>query len=345
MEWGASIIRAIEQCRVMVLIFSGNANQSQQIRREGERAVNKGRSIVTMRIEDIEPDQSLEYFIGSLHWLDALTKPLAQHLTRLTDAVAALIDLPAPPVNLPAPPKWAARPMRDEGGPPSSSALSQPGMRWAMIGGAAVIAVALVYGVLTTLQKPGSVSVTTTPGSVSVTATRGEAYSVPSSQQAQTQSAAKPPPAQTGAKPQAQELVQHKCEAADLDACSAWIRLDPNSIDAYVSRGYAYYIKHLYDQAIADYTKAITLKPNSYSAYYLRGAAYRDKGLYDQAIADYTKMVTLFPTDDNYYYARADVYEKKGLRDQAITDYRAALRIAPKNWQALDGLKRLGAAP
>ena len=41
-DWGESIINAIESSRIMILIFSKNANQSSQIKREVERAVNKG---------------------------------------------------------------------------------------------------------------------------------------------------------------------------------------------------------------------------------------------------------------------------------------------------------------
>ena len=41
-EWGEAIIEAINQCRVMVLIFSTNANESSQIRREVERALLVG---------------------------------------------------------------------------------------------------------------------------------------------------------------------------------------------------------------------------------------------------------------------------------------------------------------
>src|SRR5262247_1823569 len=37
-EWGAAIIKAIDQCRAIVLIFSSSANNSRQIRREVERA-------------------------------------------------------------------------------------------------------------------------------------------------------------------------------------------------------------------------------------------------------------------------------------------------------------------
>jgi len=41
-DWGESIINAIESSRIMVLIFSQSVNASPQIKREVERAVNKG---------------------------------------------------------------------------------------------------------------------------------------------------------------------------------------------------------------------------------------------------------------------------------------------------------------
>jgi hypothetical protein len=75
-EWGAAIIEGINESRVMVLVFSAHANDSPQIRREAERAVHKGIAIIPLRIENIVPTQSLEYFIGTVHWLDALTPPM-----------------------------------------------------------------------------------------------------------------------------------------------------------------------------------------------------------------------------------------------------------------------------
>jgi hypothetical protein len=45
-EWGEAIIEGINHCRVLILIFSANANDSPQIRREVERAVSKGVPII-----------------------------------------------------------------------------------------------------------------------------------------------------------------------------------------------------------------------------------------------------------------------------------------------------------
>jgi hypothetical protein len=91
MEWSECIIDAIEECRVMVLVFTTNANESPQIRREVERAVNRGVAILPLRIEDILPGRALEYFIGNVHWLDAMTPPLESHLQNLAGTVKILL--------------------------------------------------------------------------------------------------------------------------------------------------------------------------------------------------------------------------------------------------------------
>jgi TIR domain-containing protein len=95
-EWSASIIKAIDQCSAMVLIFSQNANNSRQIRREVERAITVGIPLVPVRIEDVVPTESLAYFMGTVHWLDAMTPPFENHLVKLADALKALLQARAP---------------------------------------------------------------------------------------------------------------------------------------------------------------------------------------------------------------------------------------------------------
>ncbi len=75
----------------MVLIFSSQANISNQIHREVERAVSKGIAIIPLRIEDVAPTSAMEYYLGAIHWLDALTPPLESHLQRLTEFVKAYL--------------------------------------------------------------------------------------------------------------------------------------------------------------------------------------------------------------------------------------------------------------
>lgn len=102
-DWGESIIDAIESSRIMVLIFSRNADASPQIKREVERAVNKGVYIIPFRVDDIPPTKSLEYFISTSQWMDAFSPPLERHLDTLAKTVKAVLKTPAvPDPNAPA---------------------------------------------------------------------------------------------------------------------------------------------------------------------------------------------------------------------------------------------------
>jgi hypothetical protein len=112
MEWGEGIIDGIQRSKLMVLVFSSSANASPQIRREVERAVNKGLPIIPFRIEEVMPSRSLEYFLSSPHWLDALTPPVEAHIQKLVDSVKTLLartDGAATQTAPPLPPPSRAR--------------------------------------------------------------------------------------------------------------------------------------------------------------------------------------------------------------------------------------------
>lgn len=99
LEYGAAIIDAIDRCRVMVLIFSSSANDSPQVRREIERAASKGFAILPVRIEEVLPTKSMEYFLGDIHWLDAMTPPIEKHLQQLAVTIKALLNASAAAAN------------------------------------------------------------------------------------------------------------------------------------------------------------------------------------------------------------------------------------------------------
>ena len=90
-EWGAAIIDALKESRAMVLVFSSGSNESDQVKREVERSVHQGIAVVPFRIEDVLPNKTLEYFISTQHWLDALTPPLEDHLAHLAETITVLL--------------------------------------------------------------------------------------------------------------------------------------------------------------------------------------------------------------------------------------------------------------
>jgi len=92
-DWAGAIIGALGTCKVMILIFSSHSNDSPQVSREVKRAFEKGVTVIPFRIEDVNPSESLEYYMGSVHWLDALTKPMEQHIDRLVPLIEAVLGL------------------------------------------------------------------------------------------------------------------------------------------------------------------------------------------------------------------------------------------------------------
>jgi hypothetical protein len=90
MEYGAAIIQGIETSRALVLVLSEHSNDSQFVRKEVERAVSKVKPVLPVRIREITPSGSLEFFISSAQWVDAWRSPMEQHLSGLVQAIRAL---------------------------------------------------------------------------------------------------------------------------------------------------------------------------------------------------------------------------------------------------------------
>ena len=85
--YSKALINAIDASCLFILVFSSNTNESPHIEREISRAVNKGLIIIPFRIEEVEPSDGMQYYIGTPHWLDAITRPLEEHLLRLAETV------------------------------------------------------------------------------------------------------------------------------------------------------------------------------------------------------------------------------------------------------------------
>ena len=184
------ITRAIQQSKVMLLIFSGHSNNSEQVLREVQLATDSRLPIIRFRIEDVALTDDLKYFLSSPHWLDALTPPLSTHIARLELAIkellgssvevtgkdvaideapraeprAATVAVPAAaaPV-LPPPPPLPVAPPAPKERPAAAAKSFNP---WPLIAVAAIIVVGAVVGgtfLLLRSSKPSAPQASTTP--------------------------------------------------------------------------------------------------------------------------------------------------------------------------------------
>src|SRR5215212_243764 len=89
-DYGQAIIDGIEQSRALVLILSDQSNDSMFVKKEVERAVSKTKPVLPVRIREVTPSGSLEFFISSAQWVDAFRSPMEQHLLPLVNAIKSL---------------------------------------------------------------------------------------------------------------------------------------------------------------------------------------------------------------------------------------------------------------
>lgn len=90
-DWTASIMDGINQCRVMVMVFSGHTNRSAHVHREVSHAFKRGLIVIPFRVEEIEASERFEYYLESVQWLNAFPPPIEQYFPRLTERATCLL--------------------------------------------------------------------------------------------------------------------------------------------------------------------------------------------------------------------------------------------------------------
>jgi hypothetical protein len=90
-DWAEAIVDAIAGSKLMLLVFSSNANTSSQINRELSVAANNDVPVIPFRIEEIQPSKKLQYYLSTPHWIDAIPPPVENHLDFLATSIRGLL--------------------------------------------------------------------------------------------------------------------------------------------------------------------------------------------------------------------------------------------------------------
>jgi tetratricopeptide (TPR) repeat protein len=118
------------------------------------------------------------------------------------------------------------------------------------------------------------------------------------------------------------------------------IRLKPDFARAYCNRGLARLKKSDYEGALADLSVGIEKEADLPFCYFVRGEVHYGGGRYKEAVEDFTAGIRLSPNPQGYEN-RGKSLERLGERGRALSDYQAALKMAPDNKNAQEGVKRL----
>lgn len=97
-EWAGEITKALREASVCIFLFSKNSNQSKQVAKEIQIAIDNEVVIIPIRIDNVEMNDVLTYYLATMHWLleydeknlldrveKALLDPEATHLRQNVD--------------------------------------------------------------------------------------------------------------------------------------------------------------------------------------------------------------------------------------------------------------------
>jgi TolB-like protein len=100
-QYADSIVGAINEARVVVLLLSQYAVASSHVGREVERAASKRKPIIAFRIDAATLSRALEYFLSQSQWIDVPAIGMPTALVKLTEAVehGSLQSVPADPID------------------------------------------------------------------------------------------------------------------------------------------------------------------------------------------------------------------------------------------------------
>ena len=91
-EWVTAITKALEDCKLQVLIYTEDSNTSRQVMNEVAMAFNAGKTIVPFRLSEEKMSSEFEYYLTRVHWLDAITPPLQEKIKDLREYVDIILS-------------------------------------------------------------------------------------------------------------------------------------------------------------------------------------------------------------------------------------------------------------
>ena len=113
-----SIVRAIRAAKVMILVFSANSNNSEEIKKELVLAGQSRLAVIPVRVEDVAPEEAFAYEFATRQWIDVFEdwESSVQRVVRQLSMVGVIpfvgpgapasepnVTAPTPPVETPEP--------------------------------------------------------------------------------------------------------------------------------------------------------------------------------------------------------------------------------------------------
>ncbi len=99
-------------------------------------------------------------------------------------------------------------------------------------------------------------------------------------------------------------------------------------------RGLEYMKQNMYEEAIAEFNRALEINPTWFPAYYNRAISYANSHRNEEALSDFNYVIAHYQTHADAYFNRGILQENLGNYAQAIQDYTETIALRPDFIQA-----------
>ncbi len=123
-------------------------------------------------------------------------------------------------------------------------------------------------------------------------------------------------------------------EEEALNDFTGAISFDVNHWRAIHNRGVSYATLGKSKEALADFSRALELNRNYANTWFNRAELRADRGEFGRAITDYTEAIRLSPKEAAFYTGRGRSYQRIGRPREAIEDINMAARLDPNDAKA-----------
>ncbi|HWA61891.1 MAG TPA: toll/interleukin-1 receptor domain-containing protein, partial [Caulobacteraceae bacterium] len=94
-----AIVRAIRKVKLMLLVFTANSNNSEEMNKELALASQQKLAVVPLRIEDVAPNDAFRYEFATRQWIDFFADwELA--MDQLSSQIANVVGVAAQPIPI-----------------------------------------------------------------------------------------------------------------------------------------------------------------------------------------------------------------------------------------------------
>jgi tetratricopeptide (TPR) repeat protein len=109
------------------------------------------------------------------------------------------------------------------------------------------------------------------------------------------------------------------------------LRIDPQYVDAWIKRGYAFFHLNEYSVAIASYDKALEIDVNNAEAWNMKGLAYYKLKNYNKAIDCCEKAIDINPNEGMSWYNKGCYLTLGGKIDEGLDALKRSIEIDIQN--------------